>query len=102
MVSEATSVQALPVVDTYPEKVEPVRTGRTQDGAAPVRPGVLTLMPGAGRRWNDRPLPGVTAINACRDVAVNVSRIITPALAQLSVFCNDSTCARISPSPVSG
>ena len=54
------------------------------------------------RRWNATPLPVVTTTMACREPAVSVSRIMTPALAHGFVFCRVATRAMISPSPVSG
>ena len=102
MVSLPSSDQLLPLDDRYAENVEPRRTNLTQYGAVTdpleefaVDPPVLT------RRWNVSPFPGVTAANTCRDVAVNVSRIMTPALAQEFVFWSVATRATISPSPVS-
>jgi hypothetical protein len=102
MVSLPIRVQLIPVVDRYAENFEPCRTNRTQYGAVPVPPEVIVLDPPVvTRRWNAKPFPGVTLANAFRDVAVNVSRIMTPALAQELVFWSVATRATISPSPVS-
>jgi hypothetical protein len=38
------------------------------------------------RRWNVRPLPTVNSIAALAELSARVSRIITPHLAQRSVF----------------
>ena len=80
------------MLDRYAENVEPFRTNRTQYGAvtdplevSAVDPPVVT------RRWNAKPFPGVTPANTFRDVAVNVSRIMTPALAQELVFWSVAT-----------
>jgi hypothetical protein len=62
----------------------------------------LLRPPVAVRRWNATPLPEVTTIMACREPAVSVSRIMTPAFAHAFVFCRVATRAMISPSPVRG
>ena len=48
------------------------------------------------------PLPGVIAAMASRDPAAVLSRIITPARAQGSVFCCVTTRATIWPLPLRG
>ena len=53
------------------------------------------------RRWKAAPLPAEIIENAWREPASSVSRIITPAFAQPSVFSSETTRAMISPSPVS-
>jgi hypothetical protein len=47
---------------------------------------VAVVPPVEVRRWNANPLPGVMSIRACLELAASVSRIITPPLAQGSVF----------------
>jgi hypothetical protein len=84
MVSEPMTCHVVPSEETDPVKTEPVRSIFTQRGAAP---GilVLTLLPDVvRRRWNDRPLAAETSVNAFRDPALSVSRIITPAFDQTS------------------
>src|SRR5581483_3064489 len=103
IVSMPTSDHAAPSGELYAKKSEPLRTSRTQYGAATAGPDVCVLSPPvATRRWNATPFPDVTATSACRDPGVSVSRIMTPALAHGSVLCTPVTRATICPSPVSG
>ena len=79
----------------------PLRTSFTQYGATTARPSVFVVTPSAARRrWNVRPLPGVMAMNAFLEPSVRFSRIMTPALAQGSVFSWLATFAMIVPSPL--
>src|SRR5262245_66426737 len=86
-VSEPTCVHVVPLVDLEAVIVLPLRTSRTQTGAPDAPPAVCELTPPvATRRWKARPLPGVSAMNACLEPAASVSRIMTPALAHGFVF----------------
>jgi hypothetical protein len=58
--------------------------------------------PATNRRWNAAPEPAVIAMNACGESAAKLSRIITPALAQPSVFSKTTTRAIRTPFPCSG
>ena len=80
----------------------PTRSSRTQYGAAPLAPVVLTLAPPvAGRRWNASPLLNDTSMNACAAPGSTLSRIITPAFVHMLMFCTVATRATMLPSPVS-
>jgi hypothetical protein len=58
--------------------------------------------PGEMRCRNETPLAAVTMTIAYFEVSSRLSRIITPAFAQTSVFSMLSTRAMTEPSPVSG
>jgi hypothetical protein len=103
IVSEPTTVQFTPSGELDAVNVDPERTRRTQYGATTPAPGVCVVPPPVeARRWNARPFNGVSTIIACLDAAERVSRIITPPLAQASVFWMLPTRATMLPSPVSG
>jgi len=55
----------------------------------------------AVRRWNARPLVGLTSMNAWRDPAASVSRIITPALVQSATYSSLVTWVTMDPFPFS-
>ena len=55
--------------------------------------GCLQPPPAVERYWNVTPLPGVTAMKALSEFAFKLARIMTPALAQPSVFCTAGTRA---------
>ena len=57
--------------------------------------------PDARLRWNARPLPGVTSMEACGDPGCSDSRIMMPALVQGFTLWTDETRATISPSAAS-
>src|SRR5690349_841851 len=96
MVSEPTTVQLTPSEEAYPVRSVPARTSFTQYGAKTHRPLVLVLSPPVlTRRWNVTPLAEVRLMKAWRELAARVSRIITPALAQLSVAWMLATRAMI-------
>jgi len=62
----------------------------------------LTVVPPVvSRRWKAIPLLGVRMTIACLELADRLSRIMTPPLAQGSVFSMLATRARIVPSPES-
>ena len=85
------------------ERLSPMRSSFTQYGALFSVPTWLTVAaPAASRRWKSVPLPCVTSMKALGEPGVNVSRIITPALADVEVFCRLLTRATMKPSPFSG
>ena len=101
--SAPTRVHVTPSGETYVVNVFPARVSFTQYGATGPVIGVdVETPPVARRRWKATPLPGVTKIEACVDPAPRVSRIMTPDLAQGSVFCWVATRATIVPSPFNG
>src|SRR5690348_2388547 len=101
MVSLPTSVQLVPLPDTYAENVLPLRTIRTHSGAVPLPPLVFVdAPPVVVRRWKARPLPGVTNMDACIALAESDARIITPAFVQAFVLLTLATRAVTVPSPV--
>ena len=99
IVSLPIKVQLVPVVDWYAEKVEPLRTNRTQRGTVPVLAVLQLDAPVVSRRWNATP-PGVTPANAYREAAVEPSRIMTPAFARVASW-SEAIRATISPFPLS-
>jgi hypothetical protein len=100
MLADPTCVQLDPSGETKPVKVLPERVTRTHLGALPVDPDVLAELPPVEvRRWKALALPAEINMCACFDPAVKVSRIMTPAFAQVSVFSIEATRALISPSP---
>ena len=95
-------VQLVPSAETQEVKTFPARTSRNQYGAA--RP-VDEVTPEADapvplRCWRAVPFAGVMKLMTYRELGSNVSRIITPALAQPAVFCIFSTRAVMEQSPV--
>src|SRR6266550_7954220 len=89
-----TIVHDTPSVDTAPVTTSAVRCSRTQQGATPAPPDVLTLRPPpTGRRWNASPLPADTSMNAWAALGSVLARIITPAFTQAATFCTDATRA---------
>ena len=81
-------------------KLFPLRTIRTQYGAVlPVLSLDTQLPPVLARYWALAPLPGVITISANVELALSVSRTMTPAFAQGSVFPTAVTRAWISQSP---
>ena len=58
------------------------------------------LPPPVVRYWKAAPLPGVTHINAKRELAASDSRSMTPALVHSLVFVTLETWTVTSPSPV--
>jgi hypothetical protein len=53
------------------------------------------------RRWNARPFPALTNIDACAESALSEFRIMTPVLVHGSALSTAATLAVIEPSPVS-
>src|SRR5258705_13770449 len=101
-VSLPIKVQLTPSAKTYALNNVPLRTSFTQRGGPVAPPEVYVVPPPAPvRRSKATPLLGVTSTVACRAPGVRLSRIITPAFAQGSVFCTLATRATICPSPAS-
>src|SRR5438552_11656377 len=100
---EPTVVQVTPSVDRLAVKLLPVRTRRSQYGAAgPATKVPLVLPPFCVRRRKTMPLLGEITTEASLALALSEARTMTPALAQPSVFWTLATRATIEPSPVSG
>src|SRR5438270_3744031 len=100
---EPTVIQVTPSVDRLAVKLLPVRTRRSQYGAAgPVTNVPLVLPPLLDRRRKTMPLFGEMTTEASLALALREARTMTPALAQGSVFWTLATRATIEPSPVRG
>src|SRR5882724_9000504 len=96
-------VQVTPSGERKAVKTLPLRTSLTQYGAAfPATTASEVPPPVELRHWNETPLTGVTNMLDSLLLAAKVSRIMTPALVQLFVFCSLTTRATIWPSPVMG
>src|ERR1017187_995931 len=96
-------VQFVPSGERYPVNALPLRTSLTQQGA--LRPVVLLLVvvpPVLERVCQVTPLLGVTAIKAFAALAFRLSRIMTPALDQGSMFCTAATRAMMVQFPLTG
>ena len=79
-----------------PVNVVPVRTSLTQYGvAAPVTLVAVVVPPVEVRRWKEAVPVGLTSIMASVELAARDSRIMTPAFAQVFVFCTLATRAMI-------
>ena len=94
-------IQLVPSGETNEVNVSLVRTSRTQYGAArPVFPVTLEAEPPVPLRcWSAVPFAGVMKLMTYCDEASSVSRIITPTLAQVAVFCIFNTRAVMEQSP---
>src|SRR3954466_12422211 len=88
IVSVPTSFQVVPSAEWEAVNVLPLRSSRTQYGAAKVvLPVVLTDVPlVVKRRWNAVPFAADSSMNACVDPGASDSRIITPAFTHTLVF----------------
>src|SRR5262245_19092037 len=103
MVALPTAVQVVPLVERSAVNVVPLRVRRTQYGAVnPATDVFVGCAPVVVPRMNSMPAPGVSSSMACVEGPLNVSRIITPALANWFVFWIETTRAVIDPLPVSG
>ena len=101
-VVEPTRVHVLPSDDTKPVIVEPARVSFSHTGAAAALPAMKFVMPPVVERvMNSMPPPGFTSRITCADPAVSVSRSITPAFANVFVFCTLATRVTTCPSPAS-
>src|SRR6516162_572469 len=83
-VSVPIGVHCVPSLEAYAVNWLALRTRRTHMGGALEGPLVLSENPpGSMRRWNPVPLPVDDNASAWREPGSSVSRIITPAFAQL-------------------
>src|SRR5947208_8895059 len=99
MLAVPTCVQLDPSDDTKPVNVLPDRVTRIHRGAVAAGPAVLDDEPPVDvRRWKAVAPPAESTMLACFEPAVSVSRIMTPALAQVLVLSIEATRALISPS----
>jgi len=81
VVGVPTWTHAVPFADRYAVKTFPLRTSRTQYGAAPVEPSDGVVAPGVSRHWNPDVPRGRISIIAYGESAERSCRIMTPALA---------------------
>ncbi len=101
IVSLPTGVQLLPSVDEKAVNTSPVRVTLSQRGGVPLAPVFVVTPPAATRRWNATPLPGLTKIDACAELALSVFRIMTPDFVQALTFSSCDTRTVNVPSPMS-
>ena len=100
IVVENTCVQLVPSGDVKPVTVLPERTSRTQYGAmGPLWAAEVAVAPAFVRYTYSVPFTGVRAMRALLALLSSVSRIITPAFAQLLLLPSAAIRARISQLP---
>jgi hypothetical protein len=103
IVAAPTVVHVLPSADMNPVTVPPLRVSFSHCGDAWLPPPMYVVAPPVADRVMNSRLPfGRASRMTCADPDAVVSRSMTPALANVLVFCRPVTRATICPSPLSG